>query len=372
MMKKIVFTFFILIPFTLLAQTDYAVIDAKSKTVPSSLRTSSEIAKYLTKDIKTDKGKARAIYIWIAHNIQYDLSLINKNINFLSDKEVVEYALSKRKGICMHYAALFLEMCKTAALEAYTISGYTKDYNGEIANLSHAWNGIRINDTYYLVDVTWSAGYAYKGKYVHKFRDLYFLKSPKDFIKNHISFDPVWQFLNNPINNKEFYKSDFAKLDSMGTFSFKDSIRLYNNQNDLERIKGATRRIRTCGIANSLIREMVDYYDNRIASEAYNKAIELMNSGVADFNLYVHYKNRGFRKPKISDERIQQLIDNSGSKAVRAQQILSELHSNNIKLSRLIINAKKDNNSLLDSYKQEKAFVAKYLKKWKLFRGFML
>ena len=56
---------------TLFCQSQYNDIDAESMKTPRSKRTYEEIATYLTRNLTTER--ARAFYIWIAYNIEYDL-----------------------------------------------------------------------------------------------------------------------------------------------------------------------------------------------------------------------------------------------------------------------------------------------------------
>ena len=57
---------------TSFAQAPFEQIDAQSKLVPDSLITYQSITNYLTKDLKTETEKLRAIYVWVTHNIRYD------------------------------------------------------------------------------------------------------------------------------------------------------------------------------------------------------------------------------------------------------------------------------------------------------------
>ena len=159
----------------------FDTIDQKSQTVPESLTDYKQIAEYLTRDIQTDTEKARAIYIWISHNIKYRLSLVYEDITYDSVDEIIDDALKTRQGVCQHYAELFHAMGNSVGLKSYVIAGYTRNKQGEIADLGHAWNGIQIDSKHYLIDVTWAAGYLLDGKYVHQFKEKYFLISGEIF-----------------------------------------------------------------------------------------------------------------------------------------------------------------------------------------------
>lgn len=353
-------------------QSDFSTIDKKSIAIPDSLTSYEAIADYLTNDLNTETEKARAIYIWIANNIKYDLTQINSNKRYVSDQEIIDEALNDRKGVCQHYSELFLAMSKSVGLKSYLISGYTRDVSGEIADLSHAWNGIIIDSNYYyLIDVTWAAGYELNGKYVHKFRDKYFLNLPKDFIKDHMPFDPIWQFIDNPINNHDFISKDFSKLDKKGNFAYKDSIQRYENQNQLEQLENSNRRIVASGLKNNLIQKQVDENILQITNRKYNLAIDTLNFGIDSYNLYVTHKNRRFRNPKLEDSRVKELIENAEYGVYTANDIFYGLFSSNNELNEMINDVRERMPKLISDLEREIDFVERYLNKWKPLRIFM-
>ncbi len=213
--------------------TQYEQIDENSKHVPDSCITASEIAKYLTSDVEKEEEKIRALYVWITHNIAYDVeklrelreldklkkadSLVNDSLYKPFDQDI-NIILRSRKGICGDYSEIFKEMCTSIGIESYVISGYTQELDRyKIAEDSHAWNAVKIKGNYFLIDTTWDAGdIDEEGEFDYLFKDNYFLVSPQDFIKDHMPFDPIWQFLDNPITNRQFERKEFLNLKDKG------------------------------------------------------------------------------------------------------------------------------------------------------------
>ena len=69
----------------------------------------------------------------------------------------------------------------------------------------HAWNAVKINGAWYLLDSTWGAGYTdEQNNFVFDFDDEYFLMPPEQFIYTHFPEDAKWQLLSTPISNNEF------------------------------------------------------------------------------------------------------------------------------------------------------------------------
>ncbi len=371
MKRKILFIGLLIISIYGFGQTDFTTIDKKSRLTPDSLTKYLDIAAYLTTDLLTDKEKVRAIYIWISHNIRYDLNQINSNHRYNSSKEIIKEVLKNRQGVCQHYSELFRAMSESIGVKTHLISGYTRDVNGRIADLNHAWNAVEIDSNYYLIDVTWAAGYELNNRYVHKFRDNYFLTQAKDFIKDHMPFDPIWQFSNNPINNEEFISKDFSKLNKKGKFIYRDSIAKYENLDKLNQLQSSNKRIIASGVKNKLIQKQIAENIRHIINAKYNLAIDTLNYGIDNYNLYITHKNRRFHNPKLSDSRIKELIDNAGIGIYQADKIFYGLFSDDKELNNMIIDAKNRMPRLISDLKREKDFVNKYLKKWKPLRIFI-
>jgi hypothetical protein len=101
---------------------------------------------------------------------------------------------------------LFKKMCNLAGIDAEVVSGYVRMEYYEIGtpgNLDHAWNVVRLDGAYHLLDPTWAAGGCGEtedGKLLpfHKqFNDYYWLTPPEEFAKNHYPEDTKWVLLAN-------------------------------------------------------------------------------------------------------------------------------------------------------------------------------
>jgi len=185
------------------------------------------LADTLTTAFKTDSEKVRAIYYWIGHNIAYDchnahLLKSNYNYNELNDEQDAR-TLAKRKGICDDYSKLFFSMCKEAGIQCVIIDGYgTSDLNDALSlqgedksGLHHAWNAVKINGTWRLVDPTWGSGYCDKGmtKFTRSFNYTWFFANSKDFLVSHLPDDSQWELVDTPLDLKgwiQFVKKSYG------------------------------------------------------------------------------------------------------------------------------------------------------------------
>lgn len=113
-----------------------------------------EKALALTKDVKTQRQKAKNLYIWIGSNIKYDenkaTEIMEKSIK--GESGAIPTFQSK-KGICLDYSCLFTAMARASGLKSRIIVG--EAYNGE-EFISHAWNQVYLEkeDRWINIDTT--------------------------------------------------------------------------------------------------------------------------------------------------------------------------------------------------------------------------
>lgn len=194
--------------------TDYSAIDNRARNTPynGDLK---QLVSELTTDCTSQIEEARAIFVWITHNISYDYKAYNKgkgkpfrckgkNCNeklIKWENKHIERTLRKKKAVCSGYSALFKRMCDYAGIQSSVISGYTKDKPsqvGRMGELDHAWNAIKIDDNYYYLDATWASGFCTvdkKGKldyFVRKFKEYYWLTPIDKFSRNHYPDEEFW------------------------------------------------------------------------------------------------------------------------------------------------------------------------------------
>jgi transglutaminase/protease-like cytokinesis protein 3 len=137
------------------AVNPYSITDKKALQLPDSLTNSTDnLASYINSNFKTDNEKVRAIFIWVATNIQYDIENMFA-LNFYEKKEEkISKPLRTRKGICENYASLFCDICLKTGVKSFVIEGYTKQ-NGFTDNIPHAWCAALVDSSWFLFDPTW-------------------------------------------------------------------------------------------------------------------------------------------------------------------------------------------------------------------------
>ena len=193
------------------------------------------ITTFVNTTFESQEDRARAYYTWIALNISYDVGHMDElnllktfNVNTLSsyDQKSAD-VLKNKKAVCEGYSNLMVDFCSSSSIPCFLVCGYTKTPGGDIPEILHAWNVLRIDSAWVMLDITWSSGYVNPAnKYVKRFSNLYFLPKPKNFIKDHMPLDPMWQLLKNPFTKKDF-EQDSLLVSHTPVFNFPDSIKAY-------------------------------------------------------------------------------------------------------------------------------------------------
>ena len=366
---------FILITQIALAQktavNKYTSIDQKALQIPDSLTKTTElISSYIKSNFRTDEDKSRAIFIWIASHIQYDLENMF-SINFYEKKdEKITKTLKTRKGICENFTSLFTDICNKSGIESYVIEGYTKQ-NGFSNYLPHAWSVARIENSWFLFDPTWGSGYVNGGRFFKKINSNYYKVNPATMIKSHIPFDYLWQFLNYPVTNQEFNEGKTHENKAKQFFNFNDTLQVYKKQNHFDQLISTAYRIEKNGVKNSLVFDRLQHLKLEIENEKQNERVNLYNSSAADYNEainslneFISYRNKQIT-PKRTDPEIQEMIDKIDVKLKSAKSKLEQISNPDTNVSNLIQQLSKSINDVEKQLKDQQSWLSKYLSKSK-------
>jgi tetratricopeptide (TPR) repeat protein len=183
---------------------DFRAIDRHALKAPPLVEDSVEsLAEYLVRPAKNDLEKTRAIFRWMTDRIAYNAEgFFKKELGDNSPAAV----LKSRKAVCQGYSELFEAIGKKAGLDVVLVTGDAK--SPFAAGGGHAWNAVKIDDKYRLLDSTWGAGYVdgKEQKFIKEFKEYYFLVPAESLIFSHMPRDPKWQLLDKPVTGEEFSK----------------------------------------------------------------------------------------------------------------------------------------------------------------------
>ena len=184
-----------------------AAIDAHALSAPAEARRSvATLAAYLGAPARNEREKARAVFRWVTEFIAY--APPGAGASAILDP-APEAVLARGTAVCEGYSDLFTALARAAGLEAESIAGYGKGHAyeaGEPVNgaTNHAWNAVKVDGRWQLVDCTWGAGVVDGGAYVKRFNPFYFLTPPLAFSWLHFPLDPRWQLRDPPLTLAEF------------------------------------------------------------------------------------------------------------------------------------------------------------------------
>lgn len=322
----------------------------------------------ITQDDSTQEDKVRSIYKWIANNVSYDVEQINNPKIYTSEEEISYDVYLNGKGLCQHYSQLFHDMCESQNIVTYVIEGYTSTFD----SVGHAWNIVKIDSNYYLIDVTWSAGYVEDQEFYQKFDDIWYMPPPEEFIYRHMPFDPMWQLLTTPISHSEYLSKDFSKISgSRGSFNFVDSIGQHDSMNEANQLTHEIFRIKQSGISNELINRYVRTKERYLDIIELNKINQKLNKGIDYYNQYILSRNKMFKNPKLSNEEILEIISIARSNVLISKSLLKQFILRNSESESYFEELNERAENILLDVEREYIFVQKYLSKSKLFRDFL-
>ncbi|MCU0348616.1 MAG: hypothetical protein MUC59_16885 [Saprospiraceae bacterium] len=240
MKKTLALLSFCLAAQMLVAQAEYFAVDSFASNFEQAYESPEDLAIKLTAPFSTEKEKARALYIWLTENFRYD---VDKYLNppkhprieartkeemeakakEWQDKQLAKSFKSK-KGVCADYSKIYKAMCDAVGLEAAFVTGDARDFNRpyrSIHNNPHAWNAVKWDGKWHLIDATWGAGSVDGDKFMKQKNRGYFDTPPAFFAQNHLPDSVKWQLLEQPLGKKEFAdqplvqygQSDYPVLD---------------------------------------------------------------------------------------------------------------------------------------------------------------
>lgn len=161
------------------------------------LTTTYDLANYIMEKYPSDTMRLWVLMDWISNNVRYDINLSSTQSN-KSQKQLAEWTLKHKKGVCAHFEALFSFTAKHMGIESHTVKGYTRENlhkrvgihwlrdfgtyydskypkwrktfipftikfsQGKNDRNGHVWSVCKLGDNYHVFDPTWAAMEKYK------------------------------------------------------------------------------------------------------------------------------------------------------------------------------------------------------------------
>ena len=317
--------------FTAHASTHYFIdttkIQKKSRRVKKKFaRSPTVLAAHLTKDLSDNPSKIIAITYWIAKNIKYDYkAFLSNTLKRHTTKEI----LKRRIALCGEYAQLFNEMCESVGIQSSTINGYVHEFDffpgDTLYRDEHAWSTVFVDNKWELMDLTWGSGhlepkrqflknlmwvvfqipYEVKWHYVHSYNPDWFYVNPGRMVASHFPVLDFFQFLENPIDIKQFNRG------------YEHILNEYDNKKIVKENSSEIKAYLTMDNHNKLDLECTQ-----------TKRINNNNNRLLGFNNYIIFKNLYSKHYNLDTKKIE-----ASKEELKRMQSINQLAIDNIKQS---------------------------------------
>ncbi|KAF2502221.1 hypothetical protein BU16DRAFT_497797 [Lophium mytilinum] len=187
---------------------DFSAPDAHAARFPRQTLPTQDLswlATQLTSPFPSLTDRARTLFTWLHHNIDYNVA------DFFSGNlkpSTPASTLSTGLAVCEGYAALFTALATHCGLESVVIGGHGKGFGHSALtpgapippfNAGHAWNAVRIDGgEWKLIDCCWGAGNVGGGgsgqAYERNFKPQFFSMPNNEFAARHFPEDNELQF----------------------------------------------------------------------------------------------------------------------------------------------------------------------------------
>ncbi|MFW5769491.1 MAG: transglutaminase domain-containing protein, partial [Spirochaetota bacterium] len=156
---------------------------------------------YIKENSQSESEAFRYAHDWVAVNVAYDMAVFNGEAERVDDPyEVISYG----KTVCEGYSRLLKLLCEKLGIECEYVLGYVREFeydSSEEAEMdgprpAHAWNAVKLEGRWKLVDVTYNSDIASDEKnYIPRYSQTYYLIPPEQFIHTHFPMEEKWQLL---------------------------------------------------------------------------------------------------------------------------------------------------------------------------------
>ncbi len=346
---------------------DFMDVINEVKSFPNAVQHSTHaVSNHIKQKFKSPEKQLKAAFFWTSHHISYSNEQYRKAPNYSSREQLISATMKSKQAVCQGYSEVFNEICTQLGFESYVIAGYTSQEEQTFPNTGHAWNTIKIDNEWFLFDPTWAAGHFLisassqnRTRYIKSFSPKYFKVVPREFIKNHMPFDPLWQLTNNIINYKDFDQKKFNRKAAV-QIDYQKIIDHLPYLTEKQKFKNSIERIKSMGKGNrithknlkNLERNLQIVLDNK-EGEKYNKSLEIQLQAIELFNQYVDTYNKNRSNLSRIKSELQKYLKESVQSANQSLHLYNQISTTNSTLQLNIRIRKAELEKLFDKLAKE-------------------
>jgi transglutaminase/protease-like cytokinesis protein 3 len=182
--------------------------------MPEAIQSSiDDVGKYLASRFPDKKQLVKAIHDYVVLRMSYDyaaLELILKGDYTNTPSQDAEAVFARKTAVCEGYARLMVALGKAANVEIAYVTGYIRDSRRRLSldetgqpdldGVSHAWNAVKLDDHWYLIDATWDDPTGGEPT------TTYLFTPPHLMTYDHLPEEPAWQLRAEPLALGDFVR----------------------------------------------------------------------------------------------------------------------------------------------------------------------
>ncbi|NJR32278.1 MAG: hypothetical protein HC778_04795, partial [Chamaesiphon sp. CSU_1_12] len=171
------------------------------------------VAEYIKTQEPDPYLQVKALHDYVIKRVSYDFNALGTGIQPSQDAQSV---FSTRKAVCGGYANLFMALAQAIGIKSVVIQGDIRQDlappNSVSTNMNqvnpsknltlHAWNAVKVEDNWQLVDTTWDD--INSNQDLSLYNSDYLMPPPEVMIIDHLPDSADWQLLRHPITRDYF------------------------------------------------------------------------------------------------------------------------------------------------------------------------
>ena len=177
--------------------------------MPASVETNIvSVAQYLAQQENDPFLRIKALHDYVADRIAYDAPSYFAGQYPPQDAQAV---FTRHTAVCAGYAELLKALGQAIGEEIIVVSGDARTQESDLSGQGHAWNAVKIEGNWYLIDATWDSGYVNASGFTKQFRQDYLFPPPQVLAVSHFPDTSAWQLLAQPLSRGEFLRQPMLR-----------------------------------------------------------------------------------------------------------------------------------------------------------------
>jgi hypothetical protein len=165
------------------------------------------VAQYIRSREPSPWARVKALHDWVVTRLEYDHESVKPGRRKPQDANAV---FTSRLAVCEGYARLLVALGAETGDQIVYLGGDVREDDGRPAPAGHAWNAVKLEGRWYLVDATWDDPVDEQNR-SRSYRTDYLFIPPSIAIFDHFPDDARWQLLEHPLTRAEFLRQPQAR-----------------------------------------------------------------------------------------------------------------------------------------------------------------